>query len=133
MAPAPVWIRPPDPRRRAGPTRRVLHWLVCGAGWAAFAWSWVVVWSRARGSEVAFTAAFLTVSLVIIAGVTALWVAHNVSIAERKRRRVGTKDRVTPIGTLSQPDVVHVSLEGERKMYRAGDAAALDKAKKEAA
>lgn len=133
MPPALSRIRPPDPRRRAGPTRRYLHSLVAGAGWVVFAWSWIAVLGRARGSEVTFTAAFLTLSLAIIVSVTALWVTHNVSLSRRKRPRVTTRERVTPIGTLSEPHVVHVSLEGERKVYRAGDAAALAEAEKEAA
>jgi hypothetical protein len=87
-------------------------------------WSWIAVLGRARGSEVTFTIAFLTLSLIIIVSVTALWVAHNVSLSHRKRLRVATRERVTPIGTLSEPDVVRVSLEGERKVYRAGAAAA---------
>ena len=135
MPPAPLGIRLPDPRRRAGPTRRYLHSLVAGAGWAAFVWSWIAVLGRARGSEVTFTIAFLALSLTIIVSVTTLWVAHNVSLSRRKRLRVATRERVTPIGTLSEPGIVHVSLEGERKVYRAGDAAALARtqAEKEAA
>jgi hypothetical protein len=133
MSPAPVRIRPPDPRRRAGPTRRYLHSLVAGAGWAAFVWSWIAVLGRARGSEVTFTLAFLALSLTIIVSVTALWVTHNVSLARRKHSRVAVRERVTPISTLSEPGVVHVSLEGERKVYRAGDAARVAEAEKEAA
>lgn len=134
MVPAPVRIRPPDPRRRAGPTRRVLHWLVAGAGWAVFLWSWIDVLGRARGSEVTFTLAFLALSLAIIVSVTTLWVAHNVAIARRKRPRVSIPGRVTEIGTLSEPGVVHVTVEGERKVYRAPAAPAAPRtAEREAA
>lgn len=136
MPPKAVRIRPPDPRRRAGPTRRFLHSVLAGALWAGFLWCWFDVLGRARGSEVTFTLAFLALSLAIILAVTALWVAHNVSIARRKQARVAVPGRVTEIGTLSEPGVVHVSLEGARKVYREGigvDQPALPAAEKEAA
>jgi hypothetical protein len=94
--------------------------LAASAGWGVFLWAWIDVLGRARGSEVTFTLAFLALSLVIIVSATALWVAHNLAIARRKRPRVSAPGRVTEIGTLSEPDVVHVSLEGARKVYRAG-------------
>jgi hypothetical protein len=107
--------------------------LSAAAGWAGFLWAWVDVLGRARGSEVTFTLAFLALSLTIIVGVTALWVAHNVSIARRKRARTIVPGRVTGIGTLSEPDVVHVSLEGSRKVYRADEPAPKPDEAKEAA
>jgi len=88
MAHLPERTRPPDPRSRAGRTRRILHWAVSGAGWAAFVWCWVDVLGRTRGSDVAFSLGFLALSVAIIVTATALWVAYNVSRARRRRSRL---------------------------------------------
>jgi hypothetical protein len=93
-----------------------------------FVWSWIDVLGRARGPEVTFTLLFLAFSLTIIVTATALWIAHNVALARRKEERVTVRERVTRIGTLSAPAVVHISVEGGRKMYRAEEPAAAREA-----
>ena len=106
-------------------------------GWALFAWWWWLVIQRTSGDEVAFTMAFLALSLVVVVVVTALWVVHNVGIFRRKGPRRTVRERVVDplhdtLGrdltmragreALHESPVVRITLDGERKIYQAANA-----------
>jgi hypothetical protein len=83
--------KPPDIRAplEAPPARQFLHGVIAAAGWVLFVWWWWIVLQRISVFEIRFTAWFLAISLVIIAGVTTLWAMHNQRIFQQKGARTG--------------------------------------------
>ena len=87
---------------QAGRARRALHTLVSLAGWALFFYWWWLVLRRVAPAEVQFSLWFITISLVAIVLITALWAFHNVRLFRRK----GARTRVTPAVQDSSRDSV---------------------------
>ena len=124
----------PDPRTRASRGRRIVHGTIAACVWALFVWAWWDVLGRTGGSEITFTAAFLSLSALVILLTTSLWVSHNMAVFQRKGQRRKGRERVLAptadqlgrgvavIGgrdTLRDAPIVAIALEGGRKVYRA--------------
>jgi hypothetical protein len=127
--------KPPDIRAplEAPPARQFLHGVFAAAGWVLFVWWWWIVLQRVSVFEVRFTVWFLVISLVIIAGVTALWAVHNQRIFQRKGARMGLPiveedhsrdvlgrpvEFTTSLEDCLTASVIVVRLEEGRKVYQ---------------
>ena len=125
---------PPDSRAplEAPPARQFLHGVFAASGWVMFVWWWWIVLQRVSMFEIRFTVWFLAVSLVIIAGVTAVWAVHNRRIYQQKGARTGlrvieedhSRDVLgRPVEFPPSPEdcltasVVIVRVEKDRKVY----------------
>jgi len=76
-----------SPYVEAAGWRRWLHVAIAVSGWALFGYWWWIVAHRTSQREVALSAVFLAVTLVLVLGTTGFWVLHNRGIHRRKGAR----------------------------------------------
>lgn len=121
-----------QPPVEASPARRLWHLLVAFAGWVVFVYWWILVLGRVSRDEVRFTWIFIAITAVVVVGLTALWVVHNLLIFKRKGARTHvrvvkedySRDRlgrhVSFTGTseaLKADPIVLIRLEHQGKTY----------------
>ena len=123
-------MSPLRPSQRAyAALRKPIQVLVAILGWVGFVWLWVLVDVRPWESEGLVW--LIAGSFIVFPLVTGAWVIHNRSIFERKgeRRAVAVAETTythdwhgrsvtADWPSLKRSRLVHVSVDGARKIYR---------------
>ena len=118
---------------RGSPPRIVLHGVLTVLGWILFAYFWRIVTMVGLSAGARTALAAMGIFLVMVLVLTTWWIAHNLRIARRNRRRrarepveklylfdaCGLRVEMPDHALMKSASVIEIAIDDSRKTYRA--------------